>query len=108
MQTQHVPVMMAEVLQYLQPRPGGQYIDGTLGGGGHTEAILTRSAPNGRVLGIDTDAQALERVGTRLAGLVSSGRLTLVKGNFGELARIVRNAAHFSSLDGSGRQARVD
>src|SRR5947209_15457247 len=107
MQTQHVPVMLAEVLQYLQPRPGGHYIDGTLGGGGHTEAILARSAPDGKVLGIDTDAQALERVGKRLASMVNYGRLTLVQGNFAELARIVQNEADFvSSIDG-GRDEGV-
>ena len=89
MQTQHVPVMLAEVLQYLEPRPGGHYIDGTLGGGGHTEAILERSAPDGKVLGIDTDSQALERVKGRLSELVSNGRLVLAHGNFADLASIV-------------------
>ena len=87
--TQHVPVMLDEVLKYLQPRPGGHYIDGTVGGGGHTQAILERSQPDGRVLGIDADAQALERVGARLSGFVDNGRLQLVQGNFADLARIV-------------------
>lgn len=86
METQHVPVMLEEVLRYLQPEPGGHYIDGTLGGGGHTEAILERSAPDGKVLGIDTDLQALARVRERLAEAVSSGRLVLAHGNFAELA----------------------
>ena len=87
--TQHVPVMLDEVLKFLQPRPGGRYIDGTLGGGGHTAALLEHSAPDGKVLGIDTDAQALARAGTRLSDDVKSGRLVLVHGNFAELARIV-------------------
>ncbi len=91
-QTQHVPVMLDEVLKYLQPRPGGHYIDGTVGGGGHTQAILERSQPDGRVLGIDADAQALERVGARLSGFVDNGRLQLVQGNFADLARIVDEA----------------
>lgn len=99
MQTQHVPVMLAEVLQYLQPRPGGHYIDGTLGGGGHTAAILAQSAPDGQVLGIDTDVQALARVQERLAESVSNGRLVLAHGNFAELARIV-NEAGFVSIQG--------
>lgn len=99
MQTQHVPVMLAEVLQYLQPRPGGHYIDGTLGGGGHTEAILARSAPDGKVLGIDTDSQALERVKEHLFESVSNGRLVLAYGNFAELARIVDEAG-FVSIQG--------
>src|SRR5438105_10472635 len=97
----HQPVLLEEVLKYLSPKPGGTYIDGTVGGGGHTEAILARSAPDGKVLGIDTDAQALEGVGKRLASMVNYGRLTLVQGNFAELARIVQNEADFvSSIDG--------
>ncbi len=99
MQIQHVPVMLEEVLKFLQPEPKGHYVDGTLGGGGHTEAILERSAPDGRVLGIDADAQTLERVKQRLSNLVSNGRLVLVHGNFAELARIV-NEAGFVSIQG--------
>src|SRR5438270_2904380 len=99
MQTQHVPVMLEEVLRFLQPKPGASYIDGTLGGGSHTEAILERTAPDGKVLGIDTDVQALARVRERLAQSVSSGRLVLAHGNFAELARIV-NEAGFMSIQG--------
>ena len=99
MQIQHVPVMMEEVLKFLQPEPGGHYVDGTVGGGGHTEAILERSAPDGRVLGIDADAQALERVKQRLSDFLNNGRLVLVHGNFAELARIV-NEAGFVSIQG--------
>jgi len=99
MQTQHVPVMLEEVLKYLQPEPGGSYVDGTVGGGGHTEAILERTAPDGKVLGIDSDAQALSRARERLAESVSNGRLVLVHGNFAELARIVDEAG-FVSIQG--------
>lgn len=98
-QSQHVPVMLEEVLRFLQPRPGGHYIDGTLGGGGHTAALLERSAPDGKVLGIDTDVQALARVGEQLSDYVRNGRLVLVHGNFAELARIV-NEAGFVSIQG--------
>jgi 16S rRNA (cytosine1402-N4)-methyltransferase len=99
MQTQHVPVMLEEVLKFLQPEPGGVYIDGTVGGGGHTEAILERSAPDGRVLGIDTDAQALARVQARLAEPVKNGRLLLRQGNFAELTHIV-NEVGLASVQG--------
>jgi 16S rRNA (cytosine1402-N4)-methyltransferase len=99
MQTQHVPVMLEEVLKYLQPKAGGSYVDGTVGGGGHTEAILERTAPDGKVLGIDSDSQALARVRERLAQVVSDGRLVLVHGNFAELARIVHEAG-FVSIQG--------
>jgi 16S rRNA (cytosine1402-N4)-methyltransferase len=89
MQTLHVPVMLAEVLKFLQAEPGGHYVDGTLGGGGHTAEILAQSAPDGKVLGIDIDAQALARVHERLAEQVRQGRLLLVQGNYSEMARLV-------------------
>src|SRR5258708_2347905 len=92
MQTQHVPAMLAEVLNFLQPEPDGRYIDGTVGGGGHTAAILARSAPGGRVLGIDTDSQALARVSELLSEEVRKARLLLVQGNYSEMARLVAQA----------------
>lgn len=99
MQTQHVPVMLAEVLKFLQPEPGGHYVDGTLGGGGHTAAILAQSAPEGKVLGIDTDALALRRVRQRLVDEVRQGRLLLVQGNYSDMARLVAEAS-FAPVQG--------
>ncbi len=92
--------MLEEVLKFLQPKTGGHYVDGTLGGGGHAGAILERSAPDGRVLGIDSDAQALARVERGLAAAIRDKRLVLVHGNFAELARIVDEAGFVSSVDG--------
>ncbi|GHO92848.1 ribosomal RNA small subunit methyltransferase H [Reticulibacter mediterranei] len=97
--SQHISVMPDEVLNYLQPSPGGHYIDGTAGGGGHTAAILERSAPEGRVLGIDTDEQALDRVRERLSEYVRNGRLVLVHGNFADLTTIARQTG-FTSVQG--------
>jgi len=97
--TRHVPVMLGEVLRFLQPSAGGHYVDGTLGGGGHTQAILEQSAPDGKVLGIDIDAQAIAGVRERLSDYVNNGRLVLVHGNFAELARIVHEAG-FVSVEG--------
>ncbi|HEY1350259.1 MAG TPA: 16S rRNA (cytosine(1402)-N(4))-methyltransferase RsmH [Ktedonobacteraceae bacterium] len=93
MQTQHIPVMLAEVLRFLQPEPGGHYIDGTVGGGGHTAAILARSAPQGMVLGIDRDPRALAHVAASLAPGVCQGRLILVQGNYSEMPRLVAQAS---------------
>ena len=95
-QTQHVSVMLDEVMAFLQPRSGGLYIDGTIGGGGHTSTILERSAPDGRVLGIDTDSQALARVGERLAKFVENGRLILAHGNFTDLTHIAQQTGFIS------------
>lgn len=100
MQTTHIPVMLEEVLKYLQPRTGGHYVDGTLGDGGHAEALLGQSAPGGKVLGIDSDTLALARAERRLAAAVHEGRLVLVHGNFAELARIVDEADFASPVDG--------
>jgi len=85
---QHTSEMLEEVLKLLQPEAGGWYIDGTVGGGGHTAALLERSAPDGRILGIDADAHALERVRAGLAKYVDCGRLVLVHANFADLAYI--------------------
>jgi 16S rRNA (cytosine1402-N4)-methyltransferase len=100
MRAGHIPVMLEEVLNFLQPKVNSNYVDGTLGAGGHAEAILERSDPGGKVLGIDSDVQALERVERRLAEVVKNGRLVLVHGNFAELARIVDEAGFVSSVDG--------
>ena len=57
----HVPVLLGEVVQQLRPRGGGIYVDCTVGAGGHTEAILGASVPDGHLLGFDADAEILER-----------------------------------------------
>jgi 16S rRNA (cytosine1402-N4)-methyltransferase len=85
---QHVPVLLSQAIDLLQPRDGGRYVDGTLGGGGHAEAILERSAPTGRLLGLDLDPAAIERVGRRLQRFGS--RVVLVHGSFANLERVVR------------------
>jgi 16S rRNA (cytosine1402-N4)-methyltransferase len=90
--TQHVPVMQQEILHYLRPVPGGFYIDGTLGGGGHTESLLQLSSPDGRVLGIDTDAEAIARVRRRLAAYTENDRLLTMQGNFADLQSIIAQA----------------
>ncbi len=64
--TVHVPVLFDEVMEALQPRRGGRYLDCTLGGGGHTEGILNASAPDGQVLATDADAEAIARVLAKL------------------------------------------
>ena len=98
MELGHLPVMPVEVLGTLVPAPGSLQIDATVGGGGHTERILEAANPDGRVLGIDADAIAIDRVAIRLARY--GDRLVLRRANFRELADVAP-AAGFGSVDGA-------
>lgn len=80
----HKPVLLREVLEVLRPRPGGRYVDGTVGGGGHAAALLAASAPDGWLFGCDRDPAALEAARERLAEF--TGRFELRQGNFADLA----------------------
>ena len=80
----HKPVLLAEVLAALRPRPAGRYADATIGGGGHAAAILAASSPTGWLYGCDRDGAAIEAATRRLAAF--AGRLEIRRGNFAELA----------------------
>ena len=95
--TVHVPVMLAEVLDALDVRPGGRYVDCTLGGAGHAEAILERSQPGGTLLGIDADPAAIARGNQRLARF--DGAFRLVEGNFRDVGTICRQL-EFAPVNG--------
>lgn len=82
----HTPVLLPQTIEALQPRPGGRFVDATLGAGGHAEKILERTAPNGTLLGIDADPVALEAARRRLAPFGS--RVTFVNAYFDDLERI--------------------
>jgi 16S rRNA (cytosine1402-N4)-methyltransferase len=93
----HIPVMLAEVIQYLNVQPGGQYIDATFGGGGHSQAILEASEPNGSVLALDADPAAIERS----APLKSQfgDRFSIAHANFSELS-VVATRLGFENVNG--------
>lgn len=82
----HIPVLLDECIKYLNIKPDGIYVDGTLGMGGHSEAILQRLT-TGRLISIDRDITAIERAGERLAPYAD--RLTIVHGNFRDLDAIM-------------------
>lgn len=86
----HAPVMAEEVLRYLAVQPGGRYVDCTVGGGGHSLAILEAAAPGGLLLGIDADASALETARARLQPFADS--TLLVQANFRDLAAVCQKA----------------
>ena len=82
MDVRHVPVLLAETLEYLAPARGGIFVDGTVGLGGHAEALLGAS-PDVQLIGIDRDREALARAAERLAGF--GPRVRLVQANFHQL-----------------------
>ncbi len=83
----HQPVLLQETLHWLGVKPGSLVVDGTLGDGGHAEAILEQSAPDGRLVGIDRDLEALRIAGERLARFGT--RVSLAHGSFGDLTDLL-------------------
>lgn len=94
----HKPVLVNQVLEYLDVKPGGIYIDATFGSGGHTRAILD-SASDVRVIAFDWSEQALDTFGTTLQDEYGS-RLELVWGNFAHLYKLVKklNVENFDGI----------
>src|SRR3989344_1279348 len=88
----HQPVLLKEVLKYLDPKPNENFIDCTFGFGGHSLAVLERNKPKGKVLGIEIDKKELLQ--SKL-----QERLTLVQGNFSDLKEIVEKN-NFHSVSG--------
>jgi 16S rRNA (cytosine1402-N4)-methyltransferase len=93
----HQAVLLNEAMGYLDPRPGGRYIDATFGAGGHTRALLERSAPGGAVLALDLDDAALEA--GRVLQQTYGSRLKLVRANFKEVFSVAE-ANGFLNVDG--------
>ena len=84
---EHISVLLDECIKYLNIKPNGVYVDGTLGLGGHSEAILEKLTAGGVLISIDRDDRALEFAGKRLARF--GGQSVRVKGNFGDVASIL-------------------
>lgn len=83
----HTPVLLDEVMHFMAPAAGKVMVDGTLGGGGHTGAMLRAGA---RVIGVDQDGEALRHAGGRLAPF--GDRFTALRGNFSDLPRLLADA----------------
>ena len=96
-QAPHTPVLLDEALRYLAVREGGVYIDCTAGAGGHSAAIVEAMGPDGRLLCIDQDGEALEFARARLAP--SGRRVSFVRGNFRDLDAIADDEG-FEAVDG--------
>lgn len=94
----HEPVLLAEVLELLAVSPGGFYVDGTVGLGGHAAALLRASAPDGRLLGFDRDAETLARAAEAL--LAFGSRVRLVHADYREAeAWLANDPPHGILLD---------
>jgi len=93
----HKPVLYKEIIHALQPRRGGRYVDGTLGAGGHARGILEASAPDGQLLGLDVDPQALAIARETLAPY--ENRIHLVQASYTTLSAQLKNLK-WDSVDG--------
>lgn len=97
MEYPHEPVLLDEVVRFLVHDPGGVYVDGTVGSAGHSEAIRKRLAPEGRLICLDRDPEALRISEARLAPL--GRQVTLVRAGFAELGRVLHEAG-IAAVDG--------
>ena len=88
MSTYHAPIMVEEVLSLLAPERGGIFVDGTLGGGGHAEAVLQKLSPEGRLFGIDRDGEAIAEATKRLAPF--GERFRALRGNFFDMTALLK------------------
>jgi len=96
MNYEHIPVLLDECVEGLALRPDGAYLDGTLGGGGHSSAILSRLGPGGRLYGIDRDRAALDACAER----IRDERFTPIHGNFHDVKQLLSQRGVLA-LDGA-------
>jgi len=87
----HVSVLTNEVINYLNPKPNENFIDGTFDGGGHTEVLFQKNGPNGKILGIDADKEILNIATSKFQKEIQEERLILVNDNFKNLKGIIEN-----------------
>ena len=97
MEFKHTSVLLRETVDALQVRPDGIYVDGTLGGGGHSSAIAGKLSEGGRLIGIDQDAAAIEAAGKRLGEF--GDRVTIIRSNYADMkARLIQSG--IAAVDG--------
>ncbi|MGX8728128.1 MAG: 16S rRNA (cytosine(1402)-N(4))-methyltransferase RsmH [Lachnospiraceae bacterium] len=92
MEFSHVSVLLEECIEGLAIRPGGVYVDGTLGGGGHSLEILRRLDATGSLIGIDRDDAAIRAAGEQLRGC--EGNVHIVRGNYSDMPAIIRELGY--------------
>ncbi len=97
MEFRHTSVLLNECIENLDIKPDGLYVDGTLGGGGHSLEICKRLGPKGRLIGIDQDAAAIEAAGKRLAPYAD--RVTIVRSNYADMRHVLAESG-IKQVDG--------
>ena len=85
----HIPIMLEQVIEGLDIKPDGIYVDGTLGGGGHSYEIAKRLVSGGRLIGIDQDEAAINAAGARLSGF--NDRVTIVRSNYAQMVSVLHS-----------------
>jgi 16S rRNA (cytosine1402-N4)-methyltransferase len=96
---EHIPVLLKEVIFYLKPGSGENFVDATLGGGGYTKAILERIQPSGKVLAIDLDKDALKNAELGMKNAELGKNLVLHHGNFQNINKITKEH-EFNNISG--------
>ena len=95
----HLPVLLSQVLQYLDPAPGDTILDATIGGGGHAAEILKKISPGGRLIAIDRDSEAIERTSQRFKNQ-KDNEIIFINDNFRNIDRIVEKTG-IAGIDGA-------
>lgn len=94
----HIPVMLKQTMDILSPKSGGVYLDATLGGGGHSYEILMRSSPDGRLIGLDLDQEALKSAGEKLS--LFGNRVVTVHSNYKDACKVL-DSLEIQQIDGA-------
>src|SRR5438105_8484266 len=94
----HQPVMLQEVLAWLDPHSGGLYLDGTIGAGGHSYGILEASGPEGRLIGLDRDESAVEAARAKLFSF--GDRVMIMQAPYRDAVQVLRDGNE-TGLDGA-------
>lgn len=95
----HIPVLQKEVIKYLDPKSNENFIDCTLNGGGHASAILEKTGPRGKLLGIDLDSEVIRTFKEKSSAREFKNRVIVINGNFADLKKIIAES-RLKQIDG--------
>jgi len=93
----HIPVLLNEILKYLNPQPNQNFVDATVGDGGHAKAILEKTAPSGKLIAIDRDPDSLVRAESNLKEF--ENRVIFINDSFGNISKIIEESG-FNRIEG--------